>query len=55
MNPGTYRGLEEAMRFFEDLLEPFEEVTVDPEEFFERGDQIAVFVLVRLRPAAATR
>jgi uncharacterized protein len=53
VNPGTYRGLDEAMRFFEDLFEPFEEVTVDPEEFFERGDQIAVFVLVRLRPAGS--
>jgi ketosteroid isomerase-like protein len=53
VNRGTYRGLEEVMRFFEDLFEPFEEVTVDPEEFFERGDQIAVFVLVRLRPAGS--
>ena len=53
VNPGTYRGLEEVMRFFEDLFEPFEEVTVDPEEFFERGDQIAVFVRVRLRPSGS--
>jgi ketosteroid isomerase-like protein len=53
VNPGTYRGLEAAMRFFEDLFEPFEEVTVDPEEFFERGDQIAVFVVVRSRPTGS--
>src|SRR5256885_16995187 len=50
ISPGTYRGAEEARRFFEDLFEPFEEVTVDPEQFFEHGDQIAVFVRVRLRP-----
>ena len=49
-NPGTYRGLEEARRFFEDLFEPFEEVTIEPEEFFEKDDRIAVFVRVRLRP-----
>ncbi|OLE36659.1 MAG: hypothetical protein AUG48_06725 [Actinobacteria bacterium 13_1_20CM_3_68_9] len=50
VSPGTYRGAEEARRFFEDLFEPFEEVTVDPEQFFEHGDQIAVFVRVRLKP-----
>jgi ketosteroid isomerase-like protein len=47
---GTYRGPEEVRRFFEDLLEPFEEVVTVPEKFFERGDQIVVFVLLRSRP-----
>src|SRR2546423_7495459 len=50
VNPGTYRGPEVARRFFEDLFEPFEEVVVEPEEVYERGDQIVVFLLVRLRP-----
>jgi ketosteroid isomerase-like protein len=54
VNPGTYRGPEEVRRFFEDLFEPFEEVVVEPEEFFERGDQIAVFVTTRLRPAGSS-
>jgi ketosteroid isomerase-like protein len=53
-SPGVYRGPEEARRFFEDLLEPFEEVTVEPLEFFEREDRIAVFVLVRSRPTGST-
>ena len=53
-NRGTYRGPEEARRFFEDLFAPFEEMVVEPEEFFERGDQIAVFVLVRLRPTGSS-
>jgi uncharacterized protein len=53
-NPGTYRGPEEARRFFEDLFSPFEEMVVEPEEFFERGDQIAVFVLVRLKPTGSS-
>jgi ketosteroid isomerase-like protein len=53
-NPGTYQGPEVARRFFEDLLAPFEEMVVVPEEFFELGDQIAVFVLVRLRPTGSS-
>jgi ketosteroid isomerase-like protein len=54
VNPGTYRGPEEVRRFFEDLFEPFEEVVLEPEEFFERGDQIVVFVLTRFRPTGSS-
>ena len=54
VNPGTYRGTEEVRRFFEDMFEPFEEVVVEPEEFFERGDQIVAFLLVRLRPTGSS-
>lgn len=54
VNPGTYRGPEEARRFFEDMFEAFEEVVVEAEEFFERGDQIVVFILARLRPAGSS-
>jgi ketosteroid isomerase-like protein len=50
INAGTYRGVDEIRRFFDDLLEPFEEVVTEPEEFFERGDQVVVLVLVRSRP-----
>ena len=49
-NPGTYRGVEAVTQFFTDLFEPFEEVVAEPERFFERGDQIVVFVRVRSRP-----
>lgn len=54
VNPGTYRGVEAVRRFFEDLFAPFEEVVVEPEEFFVRGDQIVVFVATRLRPAGSS-
>ena len=37
---GTYHGAEAATQFFADLVEPFEEVTYEPQQFFERGDQI---------------
>jgi ketosteroid isomerase-like protein len=53
-NPGTYRGVDEVRRFFEDLFEPFEEVFSEPQEFFERDNQIAVVVLVRLRPRGSS-
>jgi ketosteroid isomerase-like protein len=54
VGPGTYRGTEAARRFFEDLLEPFEDVTVEPLEFFERGDRIVAFIVVRYRPAGSS-
>ena len=53
-NPGTYRGAQAARRFFEDLFSPFEEITIEPEEFFQRGDRIAVYLRVQLRPAGST-
>jgi ketosteroid isomerase-like protein len=54
VNPGIYRGPENVRHFFEDMFEPFEEVVVEPEAFFEHGDQIVVFVLTRLRPTGST-
>ena len=54
MNPGTYRGPDAARRFFEDLFEPFDEIVIDPEEFFEHGDQVAVFLRVRLWPTKSS-
>jgi uncharacterized protein len=53
-NPGTYRGQEEVKRFFEDQLEPFEEVTAEPQEFFDHGDRIVVFVRMRFRPRGSS-
>jgi ketosteroid isomerase-like protein len=53
-NPGTYRGAENARRFFEDLFEPFEEVVIEPQEFFDRGDRILALVKVRSRPRGSS-
>jgi ketosteroid isomerase-like protein len=47
---GTHRGREEVTRFFEDMREPFEEVVVEPDEWFDDGDRIVVFVRIRARP-----
>ena len=51
---GTYRGHQEIKNFFEDLLEPFEEVDVEPQEFFDRGDQVVVFLQLRSRPKGSS-
>lgn len=49
-----YRGREEATRALEDFFGPFEEVLVEPEEFFDHGDRIAVFFLQRARPRGSS-
>ena len=51
---GTYRGAEAATQFYADLVEPFEQVTYEPQKFFERGDQIVIFLIVRFRPRGTT-
>ena len=51
---GTHRGLVAVRQFFEDLLEPFEDVVVKADRFFESGDQIVVFVLLRSRPSGSS-
>jgi ketosteroid isomerase-like protein len=47
---GPYRGHDQVRRFLEDMLEPFEEVMVEPEEWFDHGDRIVVFLRIRARP-----
>jgi ketosteroid isomerase-like protein len=46
---GTYFGAEEATRFMADFWEPFEEVIVEPQEFFESDNRIVALLRVRLR------
>ena len=47
---GPYRGHDEVRRFLEDMREPFEEVMVEPDEWFDYGDRIVVFLRIRARP-----
>lgn len=51
---GTYRGSAAATQFLEDLVEPFEEVAYEPQELFERGDQIVIFLLIRFQPRGSS-
>ena len=54
-NAGTYRGPAEISRFFKDQREPFDEVLAVPEDFFEQGNRVVVFVRMRSTPKGSTR
>jgi ketosteroid isomerase-like protein len=51
---GTYRGREEIQGFWEEMLTAFDAASAEPEEFFERGDQVAVVVKRRMRPKGSS-
>ena len=53
-NPGTYRGRDEARRFFDDLFAPFDEVLIEPEQYLANGDQVVVLVTIRSRPRGSS-
>jgi ketosteroid isomerase-like protein len=53
-NAGTYRGREEIARFLADQRQPFDEVVQVPEEFFEKGNQVVVFVRMGSRPKGSS-
>jgi ketosteroid isomerase-like protein len=46
----VFSGAEKARGAFADFFEPYEEVTVEPEAFFEGNGQIVVFFLQRSKP-----
>ncbi len=50
LDAGIFRGREEGQGFWEDFFRPYEAVTTEPVEFFDRGDQLVVFLKTRLRP-----
>jgi ketosteroid isomerase-like protein len=51
---GMYRGRAEIQGWWEEMQTPFEAWSVEPEEFFEHGDQIAVVVRARMRPKGSS-
>lgn len=54
LNAGTYRGREEITRLLVDQRKPFDEVLQVPEEFFQQGNQVVVFVKLRSRPKGSS-
>lgn len=50
---GTYRGIDGLAHALGELLEGFEEYRMEPEEFFEAGNQVAVVVRLRARGRAS--
>ena len=47
LNVGTRRGHEEMRRLMEGFLEVWDDLRMEPERFFDVGDQVVVFVRVR--------
>lgn len=47
---GTIRGRKQIQEFAEDQFAAFDWTIWEPEEFFEAGDHIVVFVRIRSRP-----
>ena len=50
---GTYRGHDELRALLRDQQEVFDQLTMEPYEFFETGDHVVVFVRVRARGEAS--
>jgi uncharacterized protein len=50
---GTYRGHDELRALFRDQQEVFGEITMEPIEVFETGDQVVAFVRQRARGQAS--
>jgi ketosteroid isomerase-like protein len=51
---GTYRGQEAVRKQVQDLLGPFDTWTMEPEEFFDAGNQVVAYVKVRARPSGGS-
>ena len=39
---GVYRGIDEALRFYEGYFEAFDEIVIRPDRFIEAGDSVVV-------------
>jgi ketosteroid isomerase-like protein len=46
---GVFQGREKVQRYLEDQADVFDENQVQPEEFFDKDDQVIVFIRVRGR------
>ena len=46
--------MDSVVPFFQDLFEPFEQVDMEPQDFFERSDQIVVFLRLRFHPTGSS-
>ena len=54
LDAGIFRGREEGQGYWEDFFRPYEAVTTEPVEFFERGDLLVAFVRTRGRPKGSS-
>jgi ketosteroid isomerase-like protein len=54
LTPEVVRGPEKARRAFEEFFSPFESVSVEPESFTERDDQVVVCFVQRAIPKGSS-
>ena len=47
---GVQHGRDATRRAFQAFFEPFDEISVEPERFFEAGDRVVVYFVQRSRP-----
>jgi ketosteroid isomerase-like protein len=47
LNPGVHEGFEGYRRFVDEVGEAWAEFRMEPEEFFEAGEDVVVFVRAR--------
>jgi ketosteroid isomerase-like protein len=55
LGSATIPGSAGAIQAFTDFFGPYEEVAIEPERFFERGDRTVVFFLMRSRPSGSSK
>jgi len=51
---GTYRGREECQGYLRGWITAFDALTLEPDEIFESGNQVVVFVKARARPKGSS-
>jgi uncharacterized protein len=49
LEAGVYQGQEEVLRFYQNFLETFEEVNIEPDRFIESGESVVVPNSARIR------
>ncbi|HZO60628.1 MAG TPA: nuclear transport factor 2 family protein [Solirubrobacterales bacterium] len=54
LGPGVVRGPERARRAMQDFFEPYEEILVEPQEFFDADERIVVYFRQRCRPKGSS-
>ncbi|MFL5907626.1 MAG: nuclear transport factor 2 family protein, partial [Solirubrobacterales bacterium] len=53
-NPGPHFGRQAIQRRIQEQREPFEELIVQPEDYFESGDKVVAIITTRGKPRGAS-
>jgi ketosteroid isomerase-like protein len=50
----TVPGGESAREAFQDFFAPYDEVSIEPQRYFEQGDRTVVYFVMRCRPSGSS-